>query len=251
MSALAGSVAVVTGAAGGIGRAVSLRLAAEGAVVCMLGRKPDQLHAVLREIEEAGGRGTGYVADLAVTSEIEACAVRLSVDVGPVDILIHAAGTVALGRVTDTSVEDWDRQYAVNVRATHALTRALLPGLTIRHGQIVFMNSTVGLVARGGIGAYAASKHALKAYADTLRAEVNPEGVRVLSIFLGRTATPMQAEVHRLEARPYRPDTLIQPDDVASIVVAMLTLSPTVEVTDIQVRPLRKPIDALGSGPNV
>lgn len=79
----------------------------------------------------------------------------------------------------------------------------------------MFINSSVGIVARGGIGPYAATKHALKAIADSLRDEVNKDGIRVLSIFLGRTATPMQEEVHRLEGKPYRPERLLQPEDVA------------------------------------
>jgi NADP-dependent 3-hydroxy acid dehydrogenase YdfG len=84
------------------------------------------------------------------------------------------------------------------------------------------------------------TKHALKALADGLRHEVNAEGVRVLSVYMGRTATPMQREVHVSEGVDYRPLELLQPDDVAEAILSALTLPRTAEVTDIYVRPMRK-----------
>ena len=97
------------------------------------------------------------------------------------------------------------------------------------------------MTPRAGVGQYAAMKHALRALADTLREEVNRDGVRVLSVFLGRTATPMQAAVHRVESRVYEPEPLLQPADVAAVVISALSLPRTAEVTDIHIRPLRKP----------
>ncbi len=240
MSVFAGQVAVVTGAAGGIGSAISHRLAADGATVCVVGRKPDRLRAVVQNVEEVGGHGLMCLADLLVASDIDDLTARIEQQLGAADILIHCAGVLSLGRVGEAGIEELDRQYQVNVRGAYALTSALLPMLKARRGQIVFMNSSVGLAARSGIGQYAASKHALRAIADSLREEVNPDRVRVLSVFLGRTATLMQAEVHRLEGRPYHPELLIQPTDVALLVAHVLALPRTVEVTEIQMRPLRR-----------
>lgn len=107
-------------------------------------------------------------------------------------------------------------------------------------GQIVFINSSAGLNARADVGQYAATKHALKAIADSLREEVNADGVRVLSMFLGRTATPMQDAVHKMEGKEYHPECLIQPEDVAAVVVNALSLPRTAEVTDIHIRPMNK-----------
>jgi NADP-dependent 3-hydroxy acid dehydrogenase YdfG len=87
---------------------------------------------------------------------------------------------------------------------------------------------------------YDASKHALRALADSLRAEVNESGVRVLSIFLGRTASEMQEQLHDEERRNYRPELLLQPQDVASAIVSALMLPRTAEITDIHVRPMIK-----------
>jgi NADP-dependent 3-hydroxy acid dehydrogenase YdfG len=77
--------------------------------------------------------------------------------------------------------------------------------------------------------------------ANSFREELNADGVRVLTVYPGRTATPMQQAIHELERRQYRPEALIQPEDVASVVISALTLSRTAEITDIQIRPLDKP----------
>ena len=87
---------------------------------------------------------------------------------------------------------------------------------------------------------YDSTKHALKALADSLRGEINRHGVRVLSVYLGRTASEMQERIHRMEGKPYRPELLLQPNDVASIVVNVLSLPRTAEVTDISIRPMIK-----------
>ncbi len=112
--------------------------------------------------------------------------------------------------------------------------------MNTRRGQIVFVNSSAGLVARANVGQYAASKHALKAVTDSLREEVNGRGLRVLSLYLGRTATPMQAAVHKMEKRNYRPERYLQPEDVAAMVLCALQLPRSAEVTDISMRPMLK-----------
>ena len=241
MSELGGQVAVVTGAGSGIGRSVSLRLAAGGALVCLVGRRPEPLTAVARSVESSGGRCVRYPMDIAVDSEVAGLREHVEREFGALDILIHSAGVITLGRFDEARAEDLDWQYRVNVRGTYAVTRSLLPLLKTRQGQIVFMNSSAGLTARPGAGQYAATKHALRAIADSLRDEVNPDGVRVLSVFLGRTASPMQSEIHRIEGKSYKPEHLMQPNDVASVVVNALMLPRTAEVTEIRMRPMRKP----------
>jgi short-subunit dehydrogenase len=130
-----------------------------------------------------------------------------------------------------------DCQYRTNLRAPYVLTQGLLPGLKSKHGQIVFVNSSAALTARASAGQYAATKHGLKAIADSLRDEVNSAGVRVMSLFLGRTATPMQERVYQFEHRSYCPELLMQPEDVAAMVINVLTLPRRVEVTEINMRP--------------
>ena len=124
-----------------------------------------------------------------------------------------------------------------NVEAPYAVYQAMLPLLTAASGQIVIINSTQGLAAAPGVGQYAATQHAMRAIADSLREEVNPLGIRVASLFLGRTATERQAAIFAMEGRPYQPARLIQPGDVAGVVLDIFTLPRSAQVTDISMRP--------------
>ncbi len=240
MFALKGQIAVVTGASSGIGKAIALSLANEGAKVCIVGRHLEKLETIASKTNKLSEQISIYKADLGIDDDIRSLAVSLQNEFGAIDILIHSAGTFSLGNIEQSSIEDFDYQYIINVRAAYLITQALLPGLKLRCGQIVFINSSVGLTAKAGVSQYAATKHALKAFADSLREEVNPEGVRVISVYPGRTATSMQAAVFKMEKRAYFPEKLMQPEDVASVVINALTLPRTAEVTDISVRPLNK-----------
>jgi NADP-dependent 3-hydroxy acid dehydrogenase YdfG len=155
--------------------------------------------------------------------------------------LVHAAGAISIAPLETASVDDLDLQYRVNVRAPYLLTQALLPLLKNSQGEIVFINSSVWLNARSGLAQYAASKYALKALADSVRDEVNGDGVRVLSIFPGRTAGGLQEAIHASSRQPYHPESLLQPEDVAAAVIAALALPRTAEMTDLSIRPFRKP----------
>lgn len=241
MTVLKDQVAVVTGASSGIGRAIALGLGAQGVTVCLVGRKIQALERVAQQARRAAPRVLCYQTDLTLDGDIQGLTARLRADIGQVDMLIHSAGVIAQGPLEAAPVKDLDWQYSTNVRAPYALTQSLLPMLKARRGQIVFVNSSVGLRGKAGVGQYASTKHALKAIADSLREEVNADGVRVLSVFLGRTASPMQAAVHEMEGRVYRPERLVQPEDVAAVVINALSLPRTAEVTDISIRPLTKP----------
>jgi NAD(P)-dependent dehydrogenase (short-subunit alcohol dehydrogenase family) len=119
-------------------------------------------------------------------------------------------------------------------------SQALLPLLKGRQGQIVFINSSQGLQARANTGAYALTKHALKALVDSSRQEINADGIRILSIYPGLTATPAIKLLCEIQGQSYRPDLLLQPEDVAQVVLNTLQLPRTAEVTNIEIRPLIK-----------
>ncbi|HSV48139.1 MAG TPA: SDR family NAD(P)-dependent oxidoreductase [Ramlibacter sp.] len=240
MNALEDQLAVVTGASSGIGKAIAQGLAAQGARLCLVGRRLEALQAVLESATGKAPQSLCFQADLSNDREVDDLIARIQREAGSVDILVHAAGVHWLGAVEATGAQELDRQYKTNLRAPYALSRGLLPALKARPGQILFVNSTAGLAAKANASQYAASKHALKALADSLRDEVNPAGVRVLSLFLGRTASPMQAAVHAMEGRPYQPELLMQPEDVAAMAIHALALPRGVEVTDIRMRPMRK-----------
>ncbi|HEU4344832.1 MAG TPA: SDR family NAD(P)-dependent oxidoreductase [Candidatus Binatia bacterium] len=237
-----GQVAVVSGGGSGIGRAAALALASRGAALYLLGRDSERLQKVREEVGANGKLTRCYPIDLTRDSDVEELQQRVRNDFGAVDILIHSAGIISLGGVGSAPIADFDRQYRTNVRAVYLLTQTMLPLLKERRGQIVFFNSTAGLTANANAAQYSAAKHAIKAIADSLREEVNPAGLRVLTVYIGRTATPMQETVHSIEGKTYRPERLLQPEDVTSVVLNALSLPRTAEVTEITIRPLTKPL---------
>ncbi len=236
---LAGRVALVTGASSGIGRAIALLLARQGADLCIVGRDPARLQETVEDIR-AASTVTSFQADLALDESHDQLVRHLS-RIGKVDILIHCAGIIRQDYIEQARIEDLDIQYLTNVRVPYLLTKRLLPLLTVSRGQVVFINSSAGLSSRRPEAAqYAATKHALRAVADSVREELNPKGIRVVSVYLGRTATPMQESLFRDEGKPYQPEMLLQPEDVATVVVNALMLPASAEVTDISIRPMQK-----------
>jgi short-subunit dehydrogenase len=237
---LAAQVAVVTGASRGIGRAIALELAAAGAEVWVLARDASALAEVAAEARVAGGCAQPFALDLCRDEDLARFRDELQARGAEVDVLVHSAGMHASGAVAEAPVAELDAQYRANVRAPYALTQLLLPMLRPRRGQVVFVNSSVGLQARAHVGPFAATQHALRALADALRDEVNADGVRVLTVYPGRTASPRQAAIHAAEGKPYHPERLMQPADVAAVVVRALSLDRTAEVTEIRLRPMQK-----------
>jgi NAD(P)-dependent dehydrogenase (short-subunit alcohol dehydrogenase family) len=237
---LAGRIAVVTGATSGVGRAISLALAGAGAEVCVIGRNAVTLAETVAAVQQLAG-GKGFQIDLTVEESFEPLARYLNDEYGKLDVLILSAATIHLDNMETARIEDFDDQFATNVRAPYLLTQKLLPLLIAGCGQIVFINSPAALMTtRADLGQYGATKHALKAIADSLRTEVNPRGVRVTSVYLGRTATPMQESLFKKEGRPYQPELLLQPEDVATVVIHALMLPLTAEVADINLRAMQK-----------
>jgi NAD(P)-dependent dehydrogenase (short-subunit alcohol dehydrogenase family) len=233
-------VAVITGAGSGIGKAIALALGEQGARLVLIGRRPGPLESVAEGAREVGAEARVCPADMACVEDIRVVAAKLRRDFTRCDVLVHSAGIHLRGSVGKAPVEELDLHHQTNVRGPYLLTQELLPMLLERRGQIVFVNSSAGLISRANIGQFAATKHGLKAIADSLRDEVNPHGVRVLSVYPGRTATPNQQRLHELEQRPYRPERLMQPEDVAAVTVHALCLPRTAEVTEIKIRPMLK-----------
>lgn len=236
METLEGKRAVVTGASSGIGRAVALELVKMGVFVSLVARNSARLEEVAREARGLGTRVSVFTADLADDERLFGLVRSLRAGGEGLDILVHSAGVVTLSPMEGAHIEDLDRQYRLNLRAPYVLTQALLGTLTERRGQVVFINSGAGLVARAGWGQYAASKHALKAVADSLRAE-QAGRLRVMSVYPGRTASPMQMKVHHMEGRSYQPEAFVQPEDIAKQLAAALLLPDRASVTDLSIRP--------------
>src|SRR4051794_34172742 len=221
---------LVTGAGSGMGAVLAERLLERGDELYLLARSTERAHDLRADLPSA----TVLVADLADPEAVERVAEQLP---GSLDSVVHAAGIVDLGAVASLTTRDWQSQVAVNLVAPAVLTRVCLPALRAARGTVVFVNSGAGLVAHPGWAAYAASKHGLRALADSLRAEEQPHGVRVTTVFPGRTATAMQEKVHAQEGKDYDPADWIEPGTVVDAILHVLDLPADATVTDLTVRP--------------
>ncbi|WP_182523855.1 SDR family oxidoreductase [Nocardioides dongkuii] len=219
---------LVTGAGSGIGALLAERLRSRGDELVLLARS----EARAADLGAAHPGASVLVADLADPAALEELALP-----GRLDSVVHAAGVVDLGPVAELSAASWQEQLAVNLVAPAVLTARALPALRAARGTVVMVNSGAGLVAHADWSAYAAAKHGLRALADSLRAEEAPHGVRVSSVYPGRTATPMQERVHAQEGREYDAGAWIDPATVVDAIVHVLDLAPDATVPDLTIKP--------------
>ncbi|GAA4440887.1 hypothetical protein GCM10023148_48080 [Actinokineospora soli] len=150
------------------------------------------------------------------------------------DLLVHSAGVARVGPLSEASADLWRSTYEVNVVAVAELTRLLLPALRAAGGRVVVVNSGAGRAAFAGWGPYAASKFALRAYADVLREE--EPALRVTTVFPGRTATDMQKTVRADEGGAYEPDRYLRPESVAEAVRYAALAPDDAHLTEVVVR---------------
>jgi NAD(P)-dependent dehydrogenase (short-subunit alcohol dehydrogenase family) len=184
---LEGQRALVTGATSGIGRAVALQLARDGAEVLVHGRDADRGAETVQAITAAGGKASFVAADLADADDVR----WLANEVGDVDILINNAGIALFGPTAEFDVDAFDKMFASNVRAPFVLVGAIAPGMVARgRGSIVSVSSMSGGVGLVGGAAYGATKASLEAMTRAWAAEYSASGVRVNAIAPGPVYTP-------------------------------------------------------------
>jgi short-subunit dehydrogenase len=197
-----GIAALVTGASSGIGRALALRLAREGARVALVARSRDRLEALASEIRAASGDALVLPCDVADRGQAEAACGRALAELGGVDLLVNNAGYGRHRRFLDWEVDDIERMMRVNYLGSVHFTKALLPGMVERgRGWLVFVASVAGRIASPDESAYAASKFAMLGLAQALSLEVEDAGVHVLSVCPGVIRTPF-FDAEALERMP-------------------------------------------------
>ena len=239
---LAGRVALVTGASSGIGRAVAVALAREGAAVAVAARRTDRLDALREELVSLGVRVLVLELDVSDEAACRDAVARTVAELGALDILVNNAGVMLLGTVEGADTEDWRRMMGTNVLGLMYLTHAALPHLLERRGVLVQMSSTAGRTARAGVAAYNASKWAVNAFSEGLRQEVTARGVRVVVVEPGIVQTELRDHVTQPAARERIQASAaairqLQPEDIAAAVVYAATQPEHVAVNEILIRP--------------
>jgi 3-oxoacyl-[acyl-carrier protein] reductase len=229
-------VVVVTGAGRGAGRSIALALAREGARLALASRTESELNAVREEVKALGAEVIAVPTDLSDPKQIEGMAQETLNAFGTVDVIINNAGWCpALRLVQDTPIEDWDFAMNVNARGAFLVAKAFLPTLLAkRSGHVLNVSSEIAKKGVATAVAYGASKAAMLAFGQGLLAEVAPLGIRVTNVVPGTMNTSQ-----RWDDNPDFPrETVMEPDDLAQVVVSLLKLKDYVLVEEIPVRPI-------------
>jgi NAD(P)-dependent dehydrogenase (short-subunit alcohol dehydrogenase family) len=251
---LAGTVAIVTGASSGLGRATAMALAGAGADVAMLARSAAELGDAAREIgERTGRRALALPLDLADEPALVDAVARVAAELGRVDILVNAAGTDAPGAAESLETTAWDRVLAVNLRAPFVLAREAFPHLRAAGGgTIVNISSVAGKRGWANASAYCASKFGLTGLTQSLAAEGKPHGIRACILYPGGMATGWGAwsAAERAAAQAAAPAAApedertptraLPPSEVADLIVWIATAPPELVLNEAVVSPLEE-----------
>lgn len=213
---LEGQTALVTGATAGLGRAIALQLAREGAEVIVHGRNPERGAETVQAIEAEGGKARFAAADLSDPADVQ----RLADAVGDVDVLVNNAGLSVWSPTAEMSVGAFDDMFASNVRAPYFLVGAFAPGMADRgHGSIINISSMAGRIGLPGGAAYGATKAALASMTQGWAAEFSPQGVRVNAVAPGPVYTrPEGRELFDRLGAGTPMNRAAQPEEIAELV---------------------------------
>lgn len=230
---LEGKVALITGAGRGIGRSIALTLAKHGVKVALSARNVQELRAVQAEIIALGQEAIYEVADVSLEPEVKKLLEKTVQHFGRLDMVVNNAGLGIYGPLVETSVETWDKIMAVNARGPFLVCREAIPHLKKqKRSFIINISSVVGVKGYENQTAYTSSKHALMGLSKALAREVQKDGIRVHTICPGGVDTPMVAL-----ARPdLDPSVLMQPEEIADIVLFLVTRSGNAVIDEVLVR---------------
>jgi NAD(P)-dependent dehydrogenase (short-subunit alcohol dehydrogenase family) len=226
--------ALVTGAGRGIGCAIALALAREGACVTAVSRTAAELDTLVGEIEEIGGRGLAFAGDLRNPSVCDDAVGAALQRFGGLQILVNNAGVGAFVNVADTTDAEWDAVIGTNLTAVFRLTRAALPHLARRGGHVVMISSLAGSNANPGMAAYAASKAALDHFARCLLLEVRQRGIKVTTIAPGSVDTDFSGA-----PRATGSSWMLSAEDIAQTVLDLLRMRDGAHASRVELRPTR------------
>ena len=177
----------ITGGGSGIGRALALAFADEGATVAVSGRREDRLQQVVQELEKRGAKGLAVRCDVTDEASVAEAVRKVVRTFGGLDVAVANAGFTVAGRIEKLSAADWRRQLDVNVIGTAMTARYAIPHLRERKGRLALVGSVMSMVSMPGLGAHSASKYAVRAIGQALAVELHGSGVSCTTIFPGYT----------------------------------------------------------------
>ncbi len=215
-------VAVITGAASGIGEATALKFAQEGAVVAVCDLNQANIDAVVEKIKAAGGKAAGYIVDVTKNDEITAMREAVLKDFGRIDVLVNNAGIVMDAQLVKMTEDQFDKVIDVNLKGTYNVTRALVDTMVAQgNGVILNASSVVGVYGNFGQTNYAATKFGVIGFVKTWSRELGKKGIRVNAVCPGFVATPilkdMPEKVLGAMADKVPMKRLAEPSEIANV----------------------------------
>lgn len=230
---LTGASTLVTGAGRGIGRAIALRLAKEGAHVILVARTSSELENVADAIRSAGGSAAVHRADITNDHEVKQLFEAVGKKHGALAVLVNNAGIGRFASVAEMTLEDLDAMWSLNVRAAFSCTKAALPLLRTARGAVVQIASLAAKNAFVGGGGYAATKWALLGFSRCLMLEERAHGIRVITVCPGSVDTSFSGSAPDAKEA----ERIVAPQDVADAVAAALLLPDRAMMSEIDLRP--------------
>ena len=235
MTNIEGKVAIVTGAGRGIGRAIAVELGRMGARLALAARSVTELEETARTI----GTASVMKTDVRQRSDVQRLVDQTTSSLGPVDILVNAAGIGIFGRVTAFKDEDFDAILETNLRSVYYTCKYALPSMIERRtGYIINIASIAGKVGSPTRAVYCASKFGVVGFTESLAEEVREHGIRVSLICPGSTDTSFSSDPNREGKSRSR---MLSPSDIAHTVRMLLTQEPNSFISEIIIRPTQKP----------
>lgn len=241
--ALAGKIALVTGASSGIGEAAAIALASAGASVALAARRADRLTSLVQRIEAAGGTALALPCDVTLEAEALKCVADTVSHFGRIDILVNSAGIMQAGGVLGADLAEYRRVIDINLMATVYTCAAAAPLMKAQgSGDIITISSLAGRKGGPMTNAYSASKHAVNAMTDAMRQELGGFGIRVTILMPGATETEVASGIsdpnwREAIARHVTRDGVVKASEMGQVIAFILSLPRNVNISEICVRP--------------
>jgi len=230
---LKGRVAIVTGSGRGIGKAIALTFAREGADVVVVARTVSEIEEVVAEARRMGGRALAIPCDVVQKAQVQNMVQKTLNEFGTVDILVNNAGTAIHNYLVDIREEDWDVTMALNLKGVFLCSQAVFPVMMEkRYGHIINISSGAGKHAGQRYATYSTSKFGLMGFTEAIAAEGRQHNIKVAAICPGPVATRLRAGNHPNDV----PERLMQPQDIADAALFLVTQPDKTHIPEVIVR---------------
>lgn len=246
MNTISNKVVVITGASSGLGEATARLLAQRGAKLVLGARRLDRLEKLATEIAAEGGEAIAVATDVAKRGDVENL-IKAGLDkFGRIDVLVNNAGIMPMAAMSKLQVEEWEQMIDVNIKGVLYGIAAAVPSMRAnKSGHIINLSSVAGLRVSAGVGTvYSATKFAVKAISEGLRAELGPEGIRVTTLYPGAVASELVAGIRDADAaagmKAFYEANEIPADSVARAVAYAIEQPADVSINEITLRPTQQ-----------